>query len=306
MKSSSRIWVYTLIIALTLIWGNSFVAIKYALRFIGPGQLLVYRYLPVFVLFFIILLCRRGLGLPGRMTASERIRLCLAGLCGVLIYNFALNWGEQHITAGMASLIIALNPAVTYLFSILFLKHDLDWMKVGGLGVSFAGLALLVFMSQEVAQDGVDSSVVAGTLVTIIGPVAWVAYTLLGKPLVRNYSSLEVTSWATLIGALPILLLIRPSTFAGAGDFPLLFWVAIGWLALFCTVIGFIVWYWALKSLGATEMAAFIYLIPSFAILFGRLLLDEPITISLILGSVLIVGGICLVNLNRRTETGKT
>jgi len=292
----SRYAVYAAVFALTLIWGNAFVAIKYALNYISPAELLVFRYVPASVFFLAILLTRRGLRLPGRLSRGERGRLLLAGLCGIPIYNFCLNWGEQHITAGMASLIIALNPGITYVLTLVFWGERWSGRKVAGLAVAFGGLALLVFSAQGVPGGEPPKAILWGALVTLGSPVAWACYTLLGQPLVRRYSSLEVTAWATLIGTIPILLLIRPSSVKAIPTFPLGFWLAIAWLVLFCTVIAFAVWYWALKYAGATEISAFIYLIPAFAILFGRMLLREPITPSLIAGGLLILAGISLVS----------
>ena len=148
-------------------------------------------------------------------------------------------------------------------------------------------------------------AILLGALVTLVSPAAWACYTLLGQPLVRRYSSLEVTAWATLIGTIPILFLIRPSSVTAIPTFPFGFWVAIGWLVLFCTVLAFAVWYWALKHAGATEISAFIYLIPAFAILFGRMLLREPITPSLIGGGLMILAGITLVSREPKTAEDK-
>jgi len=295
---SSRLGAYLLLIAVALIWGNAFVAIRYALEYITPVQLLIYRFIPASLLFAGILFAGRGFGLLGRLSGRERWRLVLAGLCSVPFYNFALNWGEQHITAGMASLIIALNPGITYVFCVLFQGRRTSGVKIAGLIVSFSGLCLLVVSGQQVLQGNMKT-VLLGALVTLASPVSWAAYTLLGQPLVKRHSSLEVTAWATLIGTIPLLFLVRPSHFSAAASVPATFWLALAWLAVFCTVAGFVIWYWALKRLGAAEVSSFIYLIPAFAILFGRMLLNEPITLSLIVGGALILAGITLVNWQR-------
>jgi len=294
-----RWWAYGLVFALTLIWGNAFVAIKYALRYISPTQLLIYRYVPAAALFVLILVWRRNLRLPTRLSRGEGLRLVLAGLCGIPIYNFCLNWGEQHITAGMASLIIALCPGITYLLGLCFQGERWAWRKVVGLMISFGGLSVLVLSAQSVGSDSAPGAILMGALVTMVCPLTWAGYTLLGQPLVKRHSSLKVTAWATILGAVPVLLLIRPTTLEGVSTFPATFWLAILWLVVFCTILAFVAWYWALKRLGATEISVFIYLIPAFAILFGQLLLREPITLSLIGGGALILLGITLVSWQR-------
>ncbi len=287
---------YLAMLLISFIWGNAFVAIKYALQYVTPVQLLVFRFIPAAFFFFLILVKIRGLRLPLRMPGRDRWRLALAALFGIPAYNLALNWGEQHITAGMASLIIALSPGLIFIFSLFMLGGATHIKrKALGLAISFAGLAFMVLRAERVG-GGDPGLVWLGALATLGSPLSWALYTILGKPLVERYHSVQVTAWATLLGVIPILFLARPSIIQPALSAPPSFWLAVGWLVLFCTVFAFAVWYWALKRLGATETAVFIYLIPAFAILCGRLLLDEPITLSLIAGGAAILAGIYLVN----------
>ena len=290
-----RILIYLAVLLLAFIWGNAFVAIKYALNYITPAQLLIFRFVPTLLFFLVIIILRRGYRMLRKLSGMERLRLLILALAGIPGYNFALNWGEQRITAGMASLIIALNPGMVFIFTMIFLKQRNHVLrKILGLLLAFSGLAYLVYSTQQIIGDPSAGSIWIGALVTLCSPLCWAIYTLTGKPLVEKYSSLEVTAWVTILGTLPILFLIRPSTFAGISDFPVAFWIAIAWLVLFCTIIGFAVWFWALKRMGATELSAFIYLIPAFSIFFGRLLLNEPITLPLLIGGFVLLTGIYL------------
>jgi drug/metabolite transporter (DMT)-like permease len=297
VRKPSEIIAVLLLILVAFIWGNAFVAISYAIRFIGPADLLAFRFLPASLLFLLLIGITRSWSLPFRMTPAERKRLVIAGLCSVPIYNFALNWGEQHITAGMAALIIALNPAITYLLGLAFFGEKFSLDKFIGILVAFIGLSVVIVGNQQIAGEGGLGILFLGALVTLVSPLAWAIYTWLGKPLVARYRSMEVTCWANLIGALPVLLLLRPSALATAAtELPWTFWLAIGWLAVFCTVVGYLIWYYGLKRLGPTRVSSFIYLIPAFAIIFDRIILGRPITLSLITGGVLILAGISMVN----------
>jgi drug/metabolite transporter (DMT)-like permease len=241
--------------------GNAFVAIKYALQYVTPVQLLVFRFIPAAFFFFLILVKIRGFRLPLQMSGRDRWRLALAALFGIPAYNLALNWGEQHITAGMASLIIALSPGLIFIFSLLMLGGATHVKrKALGLAISFAGLAYMILRAERVV-GGDPGLVWLGALATLGSPLSWALYTILGKPLVERYNSVQVTAWATLLGAVPILFLRGLPWFKPRSPLPLLL-VGDRWLVLFCTVFAFAVWYWALKRLGATETAVFIYLIP--------------------------------------------
>jgi drug/metabolite transporter (DMT)-like permease len=75
--------------------------------------------------------------------------------------------------------------------------------------------------------------------------------------------------------------------------------VASLFLALFSSVLAFVVWFGALKRMPATRVAGFTYLVPLFSVIFGWLLLGEPITPALIVGASILIGGVWLVNRHR-------
>jgi len=311
----TRRWIPLL--ALTaMIWGFSFTAVKHVVQHVTPLELVTLRFVPAGLTFAALLLPTRGRQV-WEMIRAEGWRLFLMGLTGAVLYNTFLGWGETRVAAGTASLIIALNPTFIYVLSVAFLGENVAWHRVLGLAVAFGGLFVIIRWGsgRRVALDDVGYA-----LITMLAPLNWAIYTVLGKSLVARHPPLLVTGIAMMFAGLVSLLFVLPQVFQPAslgegtsslaevgafagpsllsrfGTLPWSFWGAVLYLALPCTVLGFAIWFGALEHMPAGRVASFVYLVPLFAVTFGGLLLGEPVTSALILGAAILVGGVWLVN----------
>ena len=293
----SRGLLYTALIATTVVWGGSFVAIKQALRYLNPVQLLFMRFVPA-ALAFAVLICSKERRVLAKLLRTEWRSLCLMGLFGVIVYHLALNTGEQLIPAGTASLIVAVNPAFIFVLSALFLRERVTWMQVLGLCIAFLGLFIVI----RFASGGqIDFHYLRGVLITLVAPFSWALYTVVSRPLAAQHSPLAVTGMGTIMGALPILCTARSSLFDGLAVMPWDGWASIAFLSFVCTVGGVTVWVTALQHLEASRVGVFIYLVPLWGAVLSQLLLGEPLTLSLIVGALVVIGGVVLVNRQYKT-----
>jgi drug/metabolite transporter (DMT)-like permease len=281
-----------LLVLVTLIWGNSFIAIKHVVACVTPLELVTVRFVPVALIFAVLLLPTRGRQV-GQMLRADGWRLALMGLTGAVLYNTFLGWGETRVAAGTASLIIALNPAFTYALSVLTLGERLAWRRALGLAVAFGGLFVIVRWGsgRSVTLDDAGYA-----LLTMLAPLNWAIYTVTGKALVARHPPLLVTGASMILAGLFSLAFVRPSLLAQLPGLPASFWWADLFLAVPCTVFAFAVWFGALQRMPAGRVAGFVYLVPMFAVTFSRFLLDEPITAGLILGASILIVGVWLVN----------
>lgn len=288
----NRAPLYAALVATTMVWGGSFVAIKQALRFLTPLQLVWMRFAPS-ALLFAMLLAWRERETVRRLLRCEWRSLCLMGLFSVITYHLALNTGEQLIPAGTASLIIALNPACVFLLSALFLRERVTWLQVMGLGLAFVGLFVIVRFANG---QQVNLGYLRGVLITSIAPLSWAAYTVLCRPLAQRYSPLAVTGTANVLGTLPVLVTANADLFRRAAAMPWQAWAAVAFLSLACTVAGFTLWNLALRQLEASRAGGFVYLSPMWGVVFSHLILAEPLNWSLLVGAAVVIGGVALVN----------
>jgi len=288
----------TLLVLVTLMWGNSFIAIKHVVEHVTPLELVTVRFVPVALTFAALLLPTRGRQV-WHMVRAEGWRLAFLGLTGAVLYNIFLGWGETHVAAGSASLIIALNPAFTYVLAVVFLDERFAWQRALGLAVAFGGLFVIIRWGsgRPVTLDDARYA-----LITLLAPVCWATYTVTSKPLVERYPPLLVTGVAMMFAGLFSLAFIRRALLAQLPALPLSFWGAILFLAWPCTVFAFSVWSGALERMPAGRVASFVYLVPMFAVTFSHWLLGDPITLALVAGAAVLVGGVWLIN--RRWEPG--
>jgi len=284
---------YLLLVLVILIWGNSFIAIKHAVQFLAPVELTILRFVPVALIFGVLLLTTRRVAF-WQMVRRDWLGLVFLGLSGVVAYNLALNTGESRVPAGTASLIISLNPAFTFLLSVVFLKERPTIKKAMGLAIAFLGLYDIVHYA---SNQQIDFSYLRYVFITMLAPLCWAIYTILGKPLVARYPPLMVVGGAMMVAIIPLLFFVRSSLIAKLPTLPPSVWLSIAFLSLACTVFGFVIWFWALQRMEASRAASFVYLEPLFGVSFSKLLLNEPITPTLLIGAVLLIGGVYLINL---------
>jgi len=287
-----KAWIYAALVATTIVWGGSFVAVKHALQFLSPLQLLVSRFVPAGIAFALLLWWRERTALA-RVLREDWQSLCLMGLFGVIVYHGALNVGEQLIPAGTASLLMALNPAFTFILSAWLLGERVTWTRALGLSLAFVGLFIVVRFARG---DRIDLGYLRGVLITLLAPVSWAAYSVISRPLASRHPPLAVTGLATILGTLPIAATIRPALLQQVRAMPADGWASVAFLAFFATLGGGTTWVAALEHLEASRVGVFIYLVPLWAAVLSQVLLGEPITLPLVVGASVIIGGVMLVN----------
>ena len=127
--------------------------------------------------------------------------------------------------------------------------------------------------------------------------LSWVAFSLLGKTVVRDMSPLVSVSYASAIGALS---LVVPACFEGLirdlSHYTGLEWLGIFYLGFFGTVLGFVWYYEGIKNIGPTKASQFINFVPISAVILAFFFLDEPVTPSLVIGTILVCSGVYLTN----------
>jgi len=294
--TSSRLFTLCALFGLFLIWSNSFHAVSYFRRNLGiPAlSLVTLRYGPVVP--FCLLYCLLRWRELRSLLARDGWRVLLMGGLMVPGYNLALNWGQGRVPPATASLIIATNPLFTFLLAVLFLRERAPWNKIAGMAVAFLGVYLLVRTQNRSFGDGYIWS----ALVVLLAPLAWAASTVTGKPITARSDAFLLTFAATGIGSLPFF----GTLLWGAGGvhqtlrtMPATGWIALLHLSLLCTLVGFAIWFWALRRLAASTVAAFVFLNPPLTSIFGVLWGTEALHWSTVVYGSITLAGVALSTL---------
>ena len=285
--------IYLKLLLTAFFWGGTFVAGRVLKQNVEPFSAAFLRF--AVAAFLLLAIVRKREGRFPRLERSQWLPVILLGLTGVFAYNAFFFKGLQLISAGRASLVIALNPVLVALFSAWFYSEKLSPVKIAGILTSVTGA--MVVISRGNLAGALKGGVGFGELIIFGCVVSWVAYSLIGKTVMQTLSPLVATAYAALTG---MLLLAIPAWVEGLpGDlwrYTLPEWISIFYLGLFGTVIGFVWYYEGIQKIGPMRAALFINFVPVSAIALAYFILAEPITISLLIGACLVITGVYLTN----------
>jgi drug/metabolite transporter (DMT)-like permease len=223
--------------------------------------------------------------------------LFLLGFIGIVIYHLALNYGEQYISAGTASLIIATIPLFVVILAVIFLSEKITLNIILGITFSLSGVVIISIFGNEGIT--LEIKYISGALSVLVAALVGAGYTVAGKKLLQRYSPLSLTMYAFLIGSIGMIPFINQSLFNEVSQMSLVGWGAVFFLAIFPTVICYVLWYVLLDIKAASEISIYLYFIPILSTIIGYFVLDEKITLLFILGGSLVLLGLYIVNAYR-------
>ena len=229
---------------------------------------------------------------------SRRDLVAFAGfaLLGVVLNQGLFLVGLQSTTATNAVLLVATIPAFTLLVAVVLGHEKAEAWKVGGLAVSFAGVLLLVVGS------GLDLGLhtLVGNLLIVANALSYSLYLVLSRPALSRHDPLTLLAWVFVFGFFEMALVAVPSfTAVDWSAFTPAAWWALVYTLLGATVLTYGLNTWVLRHVSASRVASFVYLQPVFGALFAWLVLDERITVKVLLAGLLILAGVAVANRTR-------
>jgi drug/metabolite transporter (DMT)-like permease len=277
-------------LAVTVVfWASAFAGIRAGLEAYGPGQVALFRFLVASV-------ALAGFAAVVRMRMPERRDLpaiLLAGFLAFTFYHAALNYGEVTVSAGAASVLINTVPIFTALLAANFLGERLRPVGWVGMGVSFAGAALISLGEGEGLR--LDSR----ALPIVLAAVSSSIYFVFQKPYLSRYGALAFTTYAVWAGSL-LALPFLPGLVSQVPSAPLGTTLAMVYLGVFPTAIAYVTYAYAFSRMAASRAVSFLYLIPVLAYLIAWLWLAEVPTLLSVVGSVVTLAGVVIVNARGR------
>ena len=276
-----------------IFWGGTFIAGRLLSDHVAPFSAAFLRF--VIASIPLLFMTYRMEGRFPPIQKEKVFYLLLLGLTGVFSYNVFFFKGLRLIHAGRASLIIANNPIFITIASFFLFKEKLNAVKIVGILVSVTGA--MVAISRGNLQGMLTESFGYGELFIFLAVLSWVAYSLIGKRVMQDFSAIEAVTYASVTGAImlfPAALAEGMST--DIFDYSLVNWFSLFYLGFFGTVLGFVWYYEGIQKLGPSKASLFINFVPIAAIILAFLFLGEPITISLLAGAAMVSLGVYLTN----------
>ena len=286
-RPSSVLLALTLALML-LLWSFNYIAGKIALRHLDPISLACFRIELAAIIMLPIYFSRR-------QRAALRLRdlwpFVYLGFWGVVVNQGLFTIGLNYTTSDHSAVIIAVGPIIILLLARIMKLEAVTPAKILGMAVAFAGVFLLE------AENGspVHSPFLVGDLITLSGTMGFALYTVLGKKVAGQYDAIAMNTFNCVAAAIMLLpLTVRQGMH--------LDWRAVGWpgwlgmiyMAAASSVAAYTLFYWVLRYMTASRVAAISYFQPVAVILLSVAFLNDHPTRNLLLGTALVLLGVYL------------
>ena len=272
-----------MLLALAAIWGSSFMFITIALRDLAPSTLILFRMGSgaVALAFYI-----KATGRSFRALLPYAWPLAFLGLVNTAVPFFLIAWGQQYIDSGLAAVFNASAPLFTAVFAIAYDQSQrVSGMRLAGVVLGFSGVVLLVGFE----VSGGERAVAGG--LAVVG--AGACYALGGLYAGRRFPGLQpsLVAFGTLVWS---TLYVLPFGVAQASS---LGWEAVGsvlYLGVAATGVAYLLYFGLIAGAGASKAVLVTYLVPSLALIYGAVFLDEHVTALALAGLALVLAGVAL------------
>jgi drug/metabolite transporter (DMT)-like permease len=281
---------WPLILLLAAMWGASYLFIKLAVEDIPPAAMTELRVLLAGVLLFAYLAVRMGGGRAVRELRAAWVPCLVLGVINAAVPMGLVAWGETHIDSSVAGIAQSTVPLFTFVLAARFLPHEpVGLVRIAGVAIGFVGVALLAGFPSDSGWWAV-----AGTLAVVLSSLSYASGGVYGQLQVRDIPGPVLATGNMLAAAvvlLPLAIAAPPTTAPGADAI-----AGLAALILIPTFAGQLLLFRVLRLHGSRKLSIVTYLMPAFAIAYGALLLDEPVTAAMLAGFALIAVGAALAS----------
>jgi len=295
-----------MIAMMVLSWTFNFIVGKVALRHLDPLTLASFRVELAGVMMAVVYLVmphRLATSIAGRPRENRFNRwdfwkFAQLGLLGVVMNQGFFTVGLSFTSVAHSALIVSMGPIYVLLLARAHGQETITGKKLLGMALCFCGVAVLA------AEHGssLAGSSWRGDVIMLSGSLGFAFYTVLGKKVAAQYDSLAMNLYNYLAAALFVLpvalwrgLRLEWRAVGWAG------WAGLAYMALFPSVVAYLIYYWALRHMEASRLASFSsYLMPVLATVLGVVLLGERLTRYVVLGGTLVLAGLYVAARARR------
>ena len=294
----TKVWIALL--ALYIVWGSTYLAIRFAVETIPPFMHAALRFL---ISGAILYIWRRAAGDAPPTTANWK-STAIVGTALLLGGNGLVAWAEQTVPSGIAALLITTSPFWLVLFEAMRAGGTKPtWQAILGLIIGFAGVFILIGPADLMGGEG--SFDTFGVILLLLAPLFWSMGSIYAKGADLPKSTLLSTGMQMLMGALALFLvsLVRGELNGFSLEaVSMRSWLALIYLITFGSLIGFVSYGWLLHNAPVSLMSTYAYVNPVVAVLLGSLLADEPLNGRILIAAAVIIGSVVLINSARQAK----
>jgi drug/metabolite transporter (DMT)-like permease len=278
MSHGAKVW--TALVTVYVIWGSTYLGIAVTGETIAPLFAASTRFIAAGSLMVLVVLLRRG-----QLRVSRRaLGSCI--VIGILLpgANAVLFFAERNVPTGLASLIIASVPLWVVVLRLAG-RERLPWQALAGVGVGFAGVAILAQPSGGAKAWGIG--------LCVLSAVMWSIGSVLSARVTMPDDPFAATAYEMLAGGLVML----PISLFTVHDFSPSTASILGWIYLvtFGSIVGYTAYVWLLANAPLGLVSTYAYVNPVVAIALGVAFRGEELTWRLLLGAAIVVVAVATV-----------
>jgi drug/metabolite transporter (DMT)-like permease len=288
---ANRLFVILSFLSIYVIWGSTYLAIRYAVETIPPLYAAGIRHLTAGTILLVWALVK-GL----RPTWPQLRASVVIGFFFFLVGHGLLHWAERIVPSGLASLLIAIEPIMVFLLSSAAARTwRLNGMLLAGILLGLFGVGMLLRGTGVEAARGIT----LGSVMILVSAFSWSAGIIYSRRSHLSGSPLLLSALSLLSGA---VMLLFTATVVGEGkefvlsQITVRSWLALGYLILFGSVIAFTAYNWLLEHYSPTLVATHTYVNPVVAVLLGWAYGGEALTMKVAMAAALVVVAVVLVD----------
>lgn len=260
-----------------ILWGSAFPMIKIALNDFSAESLSAFRLILATIILLPFVIIKK---LPTPELRDIPV-IFILGFCGFVIYHTALNFGETLISAGISGILVSTTPIFSSALAYIFLKeHFSKWNWLSSL-VAFIGISII-----SISKDDYTTINVLGVFIILLASFSESLYFTFQKKYIEKYGFIAFTLY-TIMASSPFMLIFIPEIINDIHGATFTSIVSVLYLAIFPTIIPYVLLAYIVKSVGVSDATMSLYLTPIVSLLLSYLLLDElPTTLAIIGGLI--------------------
>lgn len=280
---------YWALAAISFFWGTTWFVSKLALKHIPPLQMTGIRQSAAGILLIGYFLLKKR-PIPSLNELGFHL---LMGFLLISCSNGLTTWAVAYIPSYLGALISCLMPFVMVIVNFAVFRESIKPMAVFGLVVGFAGVAIL--LSSFIEELGGDHFLF-GVILTLMGVATWTTGTLITSKNRRKINAFEGIGWQMLFGGIILYIAsLLTGQHVAFSEIPFQTWMLIVYLTAVGSIFCFLCYLYTLIHLPIDLVTVYVYINPLVALLMGVVLLNEKITVSIVIGALTIIAGIYLV-----------
>lgn len=296
MKSNKQ-KAYLALVVTSLLWGTTWVVSKIGVEKTPAFEVASIRQFSGGIIYVSFFLLFKKLPLP---TAKQFRWLFIMAILMFVSSNGIATWALKYIPSGLAALIAALYPLSVVLIEMFFYKNNkISWSTFIGLFLGIAGIALVFY---DNAFHNHTEGFWFGVCLSLIAMITWAMATIFIARKKTELNPYYATGWQMLISSFIMFLIVLISgDHIPISSIPLQTWGALAYLVAAGSLFAFVAFIYSMKNLEPGIAALYAYINPIVAIVVGSLIINEKLTMNIILGSLITLVGVYLVNRSLKT-----